>query len=86
MDNPPDSSAKAARPDNDDTARWEAAARVRREHSRWVVIWSAMRGEFQARPLFRAPRGTVVTGDSPEQLTERMNVMEQATRAKATKR
>jgi|SRR5450755_3464190 hypothetical protein len=64
---------------NDDgQARWEAAAQIRREHPRWVVIWSAMRAGFQARPLFRAPRGTVVAGATPEQRTSRMNAVELA--------
>jgi hypothetical protein len=54
---------------NDGQVRWKAAAPSRRGHSCWIVIWPAMQAEFQARPLFRAPRGTVMAvllpGSSP---------------------
>jgi hypothetical protein len=62
----------------DQAAHWEVAGLVRREHSRWVVIRSALRDEFQARPLFRAPPGIVVTGAISQQITARMNAVELA--------
>jgi hypothetical protein len=53
---------------NDDAARWEAAAQVRQDHPRWVVIWVARKNQYQARPTFPAPAGTVVIGVTPEAL------------------
>lgn len=70
----------AINPDDvtDETGRWEAAAQVRSNYPKWVTIWSPLRGEFQARPLFRAPRGTVATGVTPDELTSRMDEIQQA--------
>lgn len=53
---------------NDDQAGWEAAAKVRKGRPGWVVIWLARKGEFRARPLFRAPPGTVPSVPPPEDL------------------
>jgi hypothetical protein len=61
-----------------DAARREAAAQIRRDHPDWVVIWSPLSGEFQARPLFPAPRDTVATGLTPGQLTTRMQAIRPA--------
>jgi hypothetical protein len=74
MDNP-----DAATPDSasaDEAARWKAAAQVRCEHPRWVVIWSALQGEFQARPLFRAPARHYRYGVTPEQPTAGIDAVE----------
>jgi hypothetical protein len=60
---------------DDDAARSADAAQIRREHPRWVVIWVARKGEFQARPLFRAPRGTVAVGVTPDELTAQMDAI-----------
>ena len=57
-------------------ARQEAAAQIRRDNPRWVVIWSARKSEYQARPLFRA--NCVVTAATPQELTERMSQVRQA--------
>ena len=57
--------------------QWHLAARIRAESSGWVVIWSARKDEFQARPLFRAPPDTVAVGKSPEELASQMLVIEQ---------
>jgi hypothetical protein len=62
----------------DDAARWEAVAQVRRDRPGWVVIWSALSGELQARPLLRAPRGTVAAGTTPDQITAQMDAIRQA--------
>jgi hypothetical protein len=62
----------------DDPARWAAAAQIRRKHAGWVVIWVARKGQYQARPLFRAPPGTVAIGATPEELTARMHAIRQA--------
>jgi hypothetical protein len=63
-----------------EAARWRAAARLRREHPRWVVIWLASAGTYRAYPLFRAPRETAVTAATPEQLAAEMDQVQQATR------
>jgi hypothetical protein len=68
----------AGGPGTDEAARWEAAAQVRADHPGWVVIWAQLRGEFQARPLFRAPRGTVATGQTPADLIARMTTIQAA--------
>jgi hypothetical protein len=68
----------ATGPSTTDAARQEAAAQIRRDHPDWVVIWSALSGEFPARPLFPAPRDTVATGTTPGQLTARMNAIRRA--------
>jgi hypothetical protein len=56
--------------------QWSIVARIRAELSNWVVIWSARKDEFQARPLFRAPKDTVAVGHTPEELAERMIAIE----------
>jgi hypothetical protein len=61
-----------------DAEHQAVAAQVRRDHPDWVVIWSSLRREYQARPLFPAPRDTVATGGTPGQLTNRMKALRQA--------
>ncbi len=65
-------------PASDEAARWGAAARVRADHPGWVVIWSRLSREFQARPLFRAPKGTVAVGPTPETLIAQMTAIQAA--------
>jgi hypothetical protein len=60
-----------------DAEQWSVVARIRAELSDWVVIWSARKDEFQARPLFRAPKNTVAVGQTPEELAEKMLAIEQ---------
>jgi hypothetical protein len=60
-----------------DAEQWSVVARIRAELSDWVVIWSARKDEFQARPLFRAPKDTVAVGQTPEELAEKMLAIEQ---------
>jgi hypothetical protein len=55
-----------------DAAKRTAAARIRDAWPGWVVIWLPRKSEFQARPDFPAPRNTVVTGRTPEELTAGM--------------
>jgi hypothetical protein len=57
--------------------QWRTVARIRAKSSDWVVIWIARKDEFQARPLFRAPKDTVAVGASPEELAQRMLAIEQ---------
>jgi hypothetical protein len=71
---------------DDEAACWEAAKQVRRDHPGWVVIWSARKGEYQARPTFRAPRGTVARAAIPEELTAQMDPIGQAARRRPARR
>jgi hypothetical protein len=73
-----DSAAPAA----PDERQWQTVARIRAQTSGWVLMWSARKGEFQARPLFRAPKDTVATGRTPEELAAKM--LEIETRAGRT--
>jgi hypothetical protein len=57
----------------DDADHWQTVARIRGERSGWVVIWMASAGCYRAYPLFRAPRRTVVTAATPDELTARMD-------------
>jgi hypothetical protein len=60
-----------------DASEWEAAAEMRAEHPRWVVIWVSYKHEYQARPLFRVPRrAEVVTSETPDELVRKMEKVE----------
>lgn len=59
-------------PGTDEATQWETGARVRADHPGWVVIWSRNRGECQARPPFRATKGTVAAGPTPVRLPARL--------------
>lgn len=65
-------------PADDESRHWQAAAEIRRQHPRWVTIWVARAGHYRAWPLFRAPRGTSLTAQAPEELTAQMDQIEQA--------
>jgi hypothetical protein len=56
----------------------QAAAHLRQQHSGWVVIWLAQRALYRAWPLFRAPRGTNLTAETPEQMNAQMDEVERA--------
>jgi hypothetical protein len=71
------SSASPAAEADDNADHRQAAMQLRRQHPRWVVIW-APAGHFCARPLFRAPRGTCLTAQTPEEMTAQMDQVEQA--------
>jgi hypothetical protein len=58
----------------------EEAARLRREHPRWVVFWLAREGQYRARPLFRAPRESVASAATPAELVVQMDKIEVAAR------
>jgi len=68
--------------DPSDEACLHAAAQIRRERPNWVVIWLARTGRFRAWPLFRAPRDTSVTAQTPGELTAQMDQIEQAARSR----
>jgi hypothetical protein len=64
----------------DDDAPRRAAAQIRDRRPGWVVIWAAPAGRFRAWPLFRAPPGTSLTAQTPEELTAQMDQVERAAR------
>ncbi len=66
---------------DEDESRRRAAAEIRRQHPGFVVIWAASLGRFRAWPLIRAPRGTVLTAQTPGELTAQMEWLEQAARS-----
>jgi len=51
-----------------DAACWHAAIGLHVAHPRWVVIWVARKNQYQARPDFAAPAGTVLISATPEAL------------------
>jgi hypothetical protein len=65
---------------DDDAARRRAAAQIRDQRPGWIVIWAAPAGRFRAWPLFRAPRGTSLTAQTPEEMSAQMDQVEQAAR------
>jgi hypothetical protein len=64
----------------DEAGHLRAAARIRREHPGWVVIWVARTGRYHAYPLFRAPRGTALAAATPDELAAQMDQIQQAAR------
>jgi hypothetical protein len=58
----------------------QEAARLRREHPQWVVFWLAREGQYRARPLFRAPRGSAASAATPAELVIQMDQIEVAAR------
>jgi hypothetical protein len=63
---------------DDEAVRWETAAEVRRARPGWVVIWSKLRDEYQARPLFRTPKDTVASAATSEELITQIDAIQQA--------
>lgn len=68
----------------DDADRWRSAARLRREHPGWVVIWLSSVGSFRAYPL-SARRRSPLTAADPDQLAAQMDEMEKAAAAYASR-
>jgi hypothetical protein len=72
---------------DDDAHRWGEAARVRREHPRWVVIWLAPIQRFRAYArLPGARRDTALTARTPAGLAGLITHAEQAAPPLATRR
>ena len=66
---------------DDDADRWREAARLRREHAGWVIIWIGPAGEFRAyRRLPGARRDTALAAATPEGLADQISHAEQASR------
>ena len=69
--------ASAARQD-DDTC-WREAARLRREHRGWIVIWLAPENCYRAyRRLPRARRDTALSAATPAEMATLIGQAEQA--------
>ncbi len=67
--------------DEDDAHPWREAARLRREHPRWVVIWLAPIQRFRAYArLPGARRDTALTAPTPAGLAGQISHAEQAAR------
>jgi hypothetical protein len=65
----------------DDAGRWREAARLRREHPRWIVIWLAPIRQFRAYArLPGARRDTALTACTPADLAAQITQTEQAGR------
>jgi hypothetical protein len=63
-----------------DAQNVRAAARLRDQRPGWVVTWAPPLRRFTASPLFRAPRGTHLAAQTPEELAVLMDQAGQAAR------
>ena len=63
-----------------DAEHVQAAARLRRQRPRRVIVWAAPMRRYTAAPLFPAPRGTRPTAQTPGELAAQMDQVEQAAR------
>jgi hypothetical protein len=72
-DTPPDATEQ-------DAEHMQAAARLRDQRPGWVVVWADPLRRYSASPLFRAPRGTHLTAQTPGELAALMDQVEQAAR------
>jgi hypothetical protein len=63
----------------DEAGRWREAARLRRDHPRWVIIWLAPIGQFRGYArLPGARRDTALTAATPAGLAALIGQAEQA--------
>jgi hypothetical protein len=64
--------------DDDDAGRLRQAARLRREHPGWIVLWLAPIGQYKAyRRLPGARHDTALTASTPTDLAARITQAEQ---------
>lgn len=64
-----------------DDACWREAARLRREHAKWIVIWLASAKQYRAyRRLPGARRDTTLSASTPEDLAAQMTEAERPRR------
>ena len=64
----------------DDDACWREAARLRREHRGWIVIWLAPENCYRAyRRLPGARRDTALSAATPAEMSDLIGQAEQAT-------
>jgi hypothetical protein len=77
--------ASAAR-QNDDTC-WQEAARLRREHRSWIVIWLAPENCYRAyRRLPGARRDTALSAATPAEMSAQIGEAERAGTARPARR
>jgi hypothetical protein len=62
-------------PNNEDACRM-AAARLQHDHQHWLIMWGCYTRNYIAFPLFAAPRGTIITATSPDELPAKMRRQE----------
>jgi hypothetical protein len=63
----------------EEAGRWREAARLRRDHAGWVIIWHAPAGQFRAYGrLPGARRDTALTAPTPARLADLIGQAEQA--------
>jgi len=68
-------------PADDDAGRWREAARLRREHPKWIVIWLGPIRQFRGyRRLPGARRDTALTASTPAGLASLIGQAEQTAR------
>ncbi len=64
---------------DEDASRWEQAARLRREHRGWIVIWLAPENCYRAyRRLPGARRATALSAATPAEMATLIGRAEQA--------
>ena len=69
-----------------DDVCWREAARLRREHRGWVVIWLAAENSFRAyRRLPGARRDTALSAGTAEQMVDLIRQAEQPAAGRAGK-
>jgi neutral trehalase len=66
----------------EDLAHWREAWRLRRAHARWVVLWVAAAGQYQAYRLSRKHREVVLVAATPGDLNAKIEQAEQAERVR----
>ena len=77
----PDTTSGARPGTGDDADRWREAARLRREHPKWVVVWLARIGCYRAyRRLPGTRRDTALTARTPGELAAQISHAEQSAR------
>ena len=63
----------------DDARQWREAARLRRDHPKWIIIWLASIARFRAYArLPGARRDTTLTASTPVGMAEQIGQAEQA--------
>jgi hypothetical protein len=67
-----------ARDQGDDARCWREAARLRREHPGWVVLWLDRTREFRAYRLRQARHDSVLTARTPADLSAQIGEAERA--------
>jgi hypothetical protein len=77
----PDTTSGGRPGTSNDADCWREAARLRREHPKWVVVWLARIGCYRAyRRLPGTRRDTALTARTPGELTTQISHAEQSAR------